>query len=355
MLMTQENTHPLSEQYPMPPMDTDIITLAHGSGGKLTNRLLDAAIFSLFDNPMLEKRGDGAVFEAKGKLAFSTDSFVVSPIFFPGGNIGELAVNGTVNDVAMCGAIPTYISLALIIEEGMKVTDLWEILLTIRKACVDAGVEIITGDTKVVERGKGDQIFINTTGVGNMIEGIDLDTKHINEGDKIIVSGTIADHGMAILSKREGLQFESDIKSDTQSLNDLTTELLNRYSSSIHLFTDPTRGGVATVLNEIALMTKLGIDLDAPSVPVNKTVASACELFGLDPLYVANEGKFLTIVKEDKADEILGHIRNHPKGKDAAIIGEFGKEHPGKVIAKSLLGGSRVIVMPVAEQLPRIC
>jgi hydrogenase expression/formation protein HypE len=353
--MKKENPHPLSLKYPIPQLDTDIITLAHGSGGKLTNRLLDAAIFSLFDNPMLEKRGDGAVFEAKGKIAFSTDSFVVSPIFFPGGNIGSLAVHGTVNDVAMCGAIPTYISLALIIEEGMKVSDLWEILLSIREACNNAGVEIITGDTKVVERGKGDQIFINTTGVGNMMDGIDLDVKHIKEGDKIIVSGNIADHGMAILSKREGLQFESDIKSDSQSLNDLTSDLLKKHSSSIRLFTDPTRGGVATVLNEIAMMTRLGIKLDAANVPVNKTVASACELFGLDPLYVANEGKFLTIVEAEKADEILKHIRNHSKGKDAAIIGEFGKEHPGKVIAKSILGGSRVIVMPVAEQLPRIC
>lgn len=347
--------YPLSEKFPLPSLETDIITLAHGSGGKLTNRLLDKAIFKALDNPILEKRGDGAVFEVKGRLAFSTDSFVVSPIFFPGGTIGELAVNGTVNDVAMCGALPKYLSLGLIIEEGMPVKDLWEILLNIKEACLDAGVTIVTGDTKVVERGKGDQIFINTSGVGEMLEEANLDIDNIEDGDKIIINGTIADHGMAILSEREGLKFESDIVSDTQPLNDLVIELIKKFSSSVRLMRDPTRGGVATVLNEIALQRRLGIKLDATSLPVNKSVASACELFGLDPLYVANEGKFISIVKADEADRILAMMKQHPKGKEAVIIGEFTFDHPGKVIAKSLLGGSRVIVMPVAEQLPRIC
>lgn len=355
MTTLTNTTYPLSEKFPLPKLDTEIITMAHGSGGKLTNRLLDEAIFKVLDNPILETRGDGAVIEAQGKLAFSTDSFVVSPIFFPGGNIGELAVNGTVNDVAMCGAVPNYISLALIIEEGMPVKDLWEILLSIRQACIDANVLIVTGDTKVVERGKGDQLFINTSGIGNMMAEAHLDPIHIKEGDSIIISGSIADHGMAILSKREGLQFESDIKSDTQSLNDLTYDLLKKFSASIKLFRDPTRGGVATVLNEIALQTRLGIDLDTKSIIVNKSVASACELFGLDPLYVANEGKFIAIVESDKADEIVAFMNKHPKGENSAIIGKFSSEHPGKVISKSLLGGSRVIVMPVAEQLPRIC
>lgn len=347
--------YPLSEKFPLPVLDTDIITLAHGSGGKLTNRLLDQAIFKALDNPFLEKRGDGAVFEIKGKMAFSTDSFVVSPIFFPGGTIGELAVNGTINDVAMCGAIPKYLSLGLIIEEGMLVKDLWEILLNIKEACLEAGVIIVTGDTKVVERGKGDQLFINTSGVGEMLSEADLDIGNIEEGDMVIVSGSIADHGIAILSEREGLKFESDIVSDTQSLNDLVIEVIKKYSSDIKLMRDPTRGGVATVLNEIALQRRLGIKLDSNNLPVNKTVASACELFGLDPLYVANEGKFICIVKADKADEILKEIKNHPKGRDAEIIGVFTSDHPGKVISKSLLGGSRVIVMPIAEQLPRIC
>lgn len=348
-------THPLSEIHPLPILGTDIITLAHGSGGKLTNRLLDEAIFKVLNNPILETRSDGAIIEAQGKLAFSTDSFVVSPIFFPGGNIGELAVNGTVNDVAMCGAVPTYISLAFIIEEGMPVKDLWEILLSIRKACQEAGVIIATGDTKVVERGKGDQIFINTTGIGNMLTGIDLSPKKIKTGDSILINGNIADHGMAILSKREGLQFESDIVSDTQSLNDLTLELLKKFPDSIKMFTDPTRGGVATVLNEIALQTKLGVDLDSSNLPVNKTVNSACELFGLDPLYVANEGKLIAVVDSEKEEEILAFMKNHAKGKDAAVIGKFTTEHPGKVLSKSLFGGTRVVVMPVAEQLPRIC
>jgi hydrogenase expression/formation protein HypE len=353
--MSTDKTHPLSAIYPLPVLDTKIITLAHGSGGKLTNRLLDKAIFKVLDNPILETRGDGAVFDLQGKVAFSTDSFVVTPIFFPGGNIGELAVYGTVNDIAMCGAIPKYISLALIIEEGMPVIDLWEILLSIREACKQANVVVVTGDTKVVERGKGDQLFINTSGVGNMMPEAKLDTSYIDDGDVIIISGTIADHGMAILSKREGLQFESDIVSDTQALNDLTQDLLTTFSSSIHLFRDPTRGGVATVLNEIALQTKMGINLDSANLPVNKTVASACELFGLDPLYVANEGKFICIVDAEKAEEVLSVMRVHPKGKNAAIIGKFTSEHPGKVLSKSLFGGSRVIVMPIAEQLPRIC
>lgn len=353
--MNAENSYPLSEKYPMPSLDIEIITLAHGSGGKLTNRLLDDAIFKVLNNPILETRSDGAVLEVQGKLAFSTDSFVVSPIFFPGGNIGELAVNGTVNDVAMCGAIPKYISLAFIIEEGMPVKDLWEILLSIREACQEAGVIIATGDTKVVERGKGDQIFINTTGIGSMLDGVELSTAKIKSGDSILINGNIADHGMAILSKREGLQFESDIVSDTQSLNDLTHDLLKTFPESIKIFTDPTRGGVATVLNEIALQTKLGVNLDSSNLPVNKTVASACELFGLDPLYVANEGKLIAVIDSEKEEEILAFMQKHPKGKDTAIIGKFTEEHPGKVLSKSLFGGSRVVVMPVAEQLPRIC
>lgn len=353
--MNAENSYPLSEKYPMPSLDIEIITLAHGSGGKLTNRLLDDAIFKVLNNPILETRSDGAVLEMQGKLAFSTDSFVVSPIFFPGGNIGELAVNGTVNDVAMCGAIPKYISLAFIIEEGMPVKDLWEILLSIREACQEAGVIIATGDTKVVERGKGDQIFINTTGIGSMLDGVELSTAKIKSGDSILINGNIADHGMAILSKREGLQFESDIVSDTQSLNDLTHDLLKTFPESIKIFTDPTRGGVATVLNEIALQTKLGVNLDSSNLPVNKTVASACELFGLDPLYVANEGKLIAVIDSEKEEEILAFMQKHPKGKDTAIIGKFTEEHPGKVLSKSLFGGSRVVVMPVAEQLPRIC
>ena len=344
-----------SNKYPVPDIGSDGITMAHGSGGKLTNRLLDNGVFKLFENDLLQKRDDGAILNIKGDIAFSTDSFVISPIFFPGGNIGELAVNGTVNDVAMTGGIPKYLSLAFIIEEGMLIADLWEILLSIKSAAENAGVQIVTGDTKVVEKGHGDQIYINTTGIGEIHPNSNLDMTNISLGDKIIISGNIASHGMAILSKREGLEFESEIESDTNNLNYLVSEILDNYGSQVKLFRDPTRGGVATVLNEIAIQTKFGIEINPEELPIEKQVNAACELFGIDPLYVANEGVMITIVEPENAELILKTMQNHPDGKDSKIIGEITDNHIGKVTSKGILGGSRVVSMPIAEQLPRIC
>ena len=239
-------------QCPMPKLDFDVITLGHGSGGVLTNKLLDSGVFDLLSNPILDERHDGAIFQLEGKLAFSTDSFLVSPIFFPGGNIGELAVNGTVNDIAMCGAIPKYLSLSFIIEEGLKVSEFWDILVAIKGACEEADVHVVTGDTKVVEKGKGDKIFINTSGVGSLHPKAQISSKNIKAGDKIIVSGNIASHGMAIMSVREGLEFDSEILSDTINLNHTIERLLEAFGEHIHLLTDPTRGGIATVLKETA-------------------------------------------------------------------------------------------------------
>ncbi|WP_369049085.1 hydrogenase expression/formation protein HypE [Tenacibaculum sp. UWU-22] len=342
-------------QCPMPKLDFDIITLGHGSGGMLTNKLLDSGVFDLLSNDILDKKHDGAFLEMNNKIAFSTDSFLISPIFFPGGNIGELAVNGTVNDLAMCGAIPKHLSLSFIIEEGLKMTEFWEILVSIKKACEKAGVTVVTGDTKVVEKGKGDKIFINTSGIGNMHPKANINRKNIAVGDKIIVSGNIASHGMAIMSVREGLAFDSEIQSDTANLNHTTAALLDQYGTKIHLLTDPTRGGVATVLKEIALLANVGIHIFQKNIPINAQVASACELLGLDPLYVANEGVFLSFVEASIADQFLESLQKDPNGKYAKIIGTVVAEHPKQVILESSIGGKRVVNMLPGEQLPRIC
>jgi hydrogenase expression/formation protein HypE len=351
------NDHNLKMQLscPMPKLDFDVITLGHGSGGSLTNKLLDSGVFDILSNPILDQRHDGAFLELSGKTAFSTDSFLVSPIFFPGGNIGELAVNGTVNDLAMCGAIPKYLSLSFIIEEGLKMTEFWEVLVSIKHACEQAGVHVVTGDTKVVEKGKGDKIFINTSGIGTIHPKANIDIKNIQSGDKIIVSGNIASHGMAIMSVREGLEFESQIQSDTMNLNHTIIDLIDNFGEDIHLLTDPTRGGVATVLKEIALSANLGIDIFQKYLPIDEQVASACELLGLDPLYVANEGLFLAFVSEDKADAILSKLKADDNGKYARIIGTVVADHPKQVILESAIGGKRVISMLPGEQLPRIC
>lgn len=321
----------------------------------LTNRLLDKAIFELFDNEKLQTRHDGAVLSFGQKVAFSTDSFVISPVFFPGGNIGELAVNGTVNDVAMCGASPRYISLALIIEEGLPVTELWDILVHVKAAAEKAGVWIVTGDTKVVERGKGDKIFINTTGVGEMHPNADISTNNVKQGDKIIVSGNVATHGMAIMSVRKGLEFETSIESDTCNLNHTIGHLLDEFGSQIHLMRDPTRGGVASTLNEIARDTQLGIDIAQDAIPIDTRVDSACEILGLDPLYVANEGVFISFVDSSVADAYLKKLQSLEFGENSAIIGEVVADHPNKVVLTSKIGGKRVVNMQVGEQLPRIC
>ncbi|MCB0521032.1 MAG: hydrogenase expression/formation protein HypE [Saprospiraceae bacterium] len=340
---------------PMPKLDFDIITLGHGSGGLLTHRLLDAGVFKLLANEFLDEQHDGALLDLSGKVAFTTDSFVISPIFFPGGNIGELAVNGTVNDIAMCGAIPKYLSLGFILEEGLRMDDLWEIILGVKHAAAQAGVQIVTGDTKVVEKGKGDQIFINTTGIGVVHPAADIRIGRIRPGDQIIVSGEIAAHGIAIMSVREGLEFETDILSDSTNLNFLVKNLLDKLGEHVHFLRDPTRGGVATTLNEIAKKAGLGIELAQAQIPVNEQVDGACELLGLDPLYVANEGKFLAIVAPESADEALELLRKDGKGKNAAIIGHVTENHIGQVLLKSKIGGRRVVNMLPGEQLPRIC
>jgi hydrogenase expression/formation protein HypE len=342
-------------QCPMPDLDYDIITLGHGSGGKLTNRLLEKTVFEVFNNDEINTRHDGALLKMNGNIVFSTDSFVVSPIFFPGGDIGELAVNGTVNDVAMCGGIPKYLSLSFIIEEGMKMKDFWNVLIGVKYACDKAGVQIVTGDTKVVERGKGDKIFINTTGIGELHPNADIRLERVKKGDKIIVSGNIATHGISILSVRRGLEFESDIESDTCNLNHTVITLLNEFGQDIHLMRDPTRGGVASTLNELSRDSQMGFDLKECAMPIDGQVASACEMLGLDPLYVANEGVFIAIVEASRADQILNKLRTLEFGNNSAIIGEVVDDHPGKVIIESKIGGKRVVHMAVGEQLPRIC
>ena len=342
-------------QCPMPKLDFDVITLGHGSGGLLTNRLLDSGVFELLKNDVLDKRHDGAVLNLNGPTAFTTDSFVISPVFFPGGNIGELAVHGTVNDLAMCGAIPEYLSLSFIIEEGLKVEEFWDILVAIKFACQEAGVKVVTGDTKVVERGKGDKIFINTTGVGAMHPKAAIDTANIKVGDKIIVSGNLATHGIAIMSVREGLEFETTIESDTRPLNEMVLSLLDELGSDVRLLRDPTRGGVATVLTEIARDTSLGIDIRQKDIPIDEQVDGACEILGLDPLYVANEGVFITIVAPEAASRALTVLHSKPFGNNAAVIGEITNEHPKQVVLKSSIGGKRVVNMLTGEQLPRIC
>ena len=333
----------------------DLINLGHGSGGLMTRDLLDKIIFKTFSNPFLDQKHDGSIVKFDGPIAISTDSFVVSPIFFKGGNIGELAVHGTVNDVAMCGAIPKYLSLAFIIEEGMKMERFITIVESIKEAADISGVQIITGDTKVVERGKGDEIFINTTGFGEVNPKANISTDNIKVGDKIIINGYVAQHGMAIMSQREGLEFESTIESDSTNLNYLVNDLIDEFGDKIHLFRDPTRGGVASVLSEIAQDINLGVKIHEDKIPLEKQVAAACEILGLDPLYVANEGLFITIVDPEVADDVIEMMKNDEKGKNTACIGEITEEHPKKVVMKSVIGGKRIVSPMIGEQLPRIC
>ena len=331
------------------------INLGHGSGGELTRKLLDDIIFKTFSNPFLDQKHDGALVSIDGPIAISTDSFVITPIFFKGGDIGSLAVHGTVNDVAMCGAIPKYLSLSFIVEEGLAMSDFVKIVQSIKKAADTSGVQIITGDTKVVERGKGDKIFINTTGFGLVHPKANIAVNNIRSGDHIIVNGNIAQHGMAIMSERKGLAFESAIESDSTNLNFLVADLLDRFGENIKLLRDPTRGGLGTVLHEIANDTKKGIAIKETELPIEKQVMAACEMLGLDPLYVANEGVFLVIADPTIAEDVLSVMRNHAKGKNSATIGVVCDEHPKKVVMTSEIGGKRIVSPLVGEQLPRIC
>jgi len=333
----------------------DKVLLDHGSGGKISHVMFSELIQPLFDNPELNKQDDGAVFEVgAGRMAFSTDSYVVDPLFFPGGNIGELAVNGTVNDVAMSGARPLYISVGMIIEEGLPVKDLKAILESMAGAAQKAGVRIVTGDTKVVPRGKADKIFINTSGVGVIPKGVEVSGDRAEPGDKVIISGTIADHGITILSEREGLKFDSDVKTDSAPLNHMVKALLDS-GCEVHVLRDPTRGGLGTTLNEIAGQSGAGIRLFEDKLPVRSAVKGTCELLGVDPLYVANEGKLIAIVPEKDAERALEIIQQDEFGKDAVIVGAVMAEPAGRVILETLIGGTRIVDMLTGEQLPRIC
>ena len=335
--------------------DHQQIVLGHGSGGKLTSELISGVFLPAFGNEVLSRLEDQAVLEiGEGRLAFTTDSFIVTPIFFPGGDIGKLAINGTVNDLAMSGAEPLYIAAAFILEEGLPIDDLKRVVDSMREAARAAGVQLVTGDTKVVERGKGDKVFITTTGIGVVEKGLTISAARAQPGDKVILSGFIGDHGMAIMSQRENLEFEGTIESDTAPLHGLVADMLEA-SRKIHSMRDPTRGGVATTLNEIAASSNVGIRIIEKEIPVRESVRGACEILGFDPLYVANEGKLCAMVAADVADSTVAAMRRHPFGRDARVIGEVVGEHPRMVLMKTEIGGSRVVDVMFGEQLPRIC
>ncbi len=336
-------------------MKTNTILLDHGSGGRMSHRLITDLMLPIFNNPMLAALHDGATLDIEGnRLAFSTDTYVVDPVFFPGGNIGELAVNGTVNDLAMCGAEPICLSAGLIIEEGFSMADLKNIVKSMGIATERAGVIIVTGDTKVVPKGAVDKIFINTSGIGRIPAGVDISSHNARPGDKIILSGTIADHGMAVLTQREGMTFDSPLKSDTAPLNLMVSRMLS-VCKDIHVLRDPTRGGVGTALNEIAGKSNVGIRIYEEKIPLKNETESICELLGFDPLYIANEGKLIAFVNDNHTQEVLSVIQEDDHGKDACIIGEVVSEHRGKVVMKTRIGGTRIIDMLTGGQLPRIC
>lgn len=343
-------------QCPIPISEYPTITLAHGGGGRLTQMLIEKMFAPAFRNDAPDALHDGAVLRVDaGRLAFSTDSFVISPRFFPGGDIGSLAVHGTVNDLAMCGAQPLALSVGFILEEGLPMAELWRIVQSLAAAAKAAGATVATGDTKVVDRGKGDGIYINTSGVGVIPPGIHIAPTRAQPGDKVLVSGRIAEHGMAIMSVREGLAFETELVSDSAALNTLVAAALDAAGEHVHVLRDPTRGGVSSALNEIAQAARVGINLREDAIPLSDAVRGACEILGLDPLYVANEGKAIAIVAPDDADAVLAAMRGHPLGRDAAIIGEVTAEHPRRVVMRSRIGGQRIVDMLSGEQLPRIC
>lgn len=340
---------------PVPAGRYDHILLGHGSGGRLTNDLIRTVFLPAFGNTVLNALEDQAIVDVSStRLAFTTDSFVVQPIFFPGGDIGQLAVNGTVNDLAVGGARPLFLSAAFILEEGLPISDLARIVASMREACRIAGVTLVTGDTKVVGRGKGDQIFITTTGVGSVSNDIHLSISSARPGDCIIVSGTMGDHGIAIMSLREGIEFETQLTSDCASLADLCQMML-RECPQIRCMRDPTRGGLAGVLNELATASNVGVKVDEVAIPVRQEVKSACEMLGLDPLFVANEGKLVAVVPTDYSAALLRAMQAHPLGKNASIVGQVVAEHPGIVALKSVVGGERIVMLLSGEQLPRIC
>ena len=341
---------------PLPLVGYPTIVMGHGGGGKLGNELVEHLFLPAFRNPALENLGDAAVLDLdSGKLAMSTDSFVVQPLFFPGGSIGALAVNGTVNDLAVSGAEPKFLSASFILEEGFPLAQLAAVVEAMADAAKTAGVRIVTGDTKVVERGHGDGCYINTTGIGVLRPGVHVGPRRAQVGDAILVSGMIGDHGMAIMSVREGLEFESQIRSDCAALNGLIADVLAATGDAVHAMRDPTRGGIASTMNEIAASSSVGIEIDETTMPVRLEVQSACELLGLDPVYVANEGKVVFFVQPEAAHRVLEVLRAHPLGRDAARIGYATAQHPGMLVARTSMGANRVIPTQIGEQLPRIC
>ncbi|HKZ70160.1 MAG TPA: hydrogenase expression/formation protein HypE [Anaerolineales bacterium] len=345
---------------PVPLRNYPTVVMGHGSGGKMMADLIQHLFAPLFNNELLAQLGDSTVlyFPVNGngpaRLAFTTDSFVVSPLIFPGGDIGELAVNGTVNDLAMSGAKPTFLSAGFILEEGLPMETLGRIATSVAAACKLAGVQLVAGDTKVVNKGHGDGLYINTSGIGVIPCGVNIAPNRAQPGDALIVSGTLGDHGVAIMSVREGLEFETLLESDTAPLNGLVDTMLAA-SPEIHCLRDATRGGLAAVLNELASASKVGIEFDERRVPVRAEVHAACEMLGFDPFYVANEGKLVAIAPEAEAEAILAAMRAHPFGREAALIGRVVADHPNIVVARTGIGGSRVVDLPTGELLPRIC
>jgi hydrogenase expression/formation protein HypE len=354
---------------PLPLRDYPTIVMGHGSGGKLMADLIEHLFAAQFANDLLGQMGDATTLSFqlpilnskltidhwKLKMAFTTDSFVVRPLFFPGGNIGELAVNGTVNDLAMSGARPQYLSAGFILEEGLPMDALGRIAVSMAHACQRANVQLVTGDTKVVGKGQGDGVYINTSGIGLIAEGVNVGPTRAQPGDAVLVSGTIGDHGIAVMSVREGLEFETALESDTAPLWGLVEAMLAVDASAIHVLRDPTRGGLGVTLNEIARASGAGIALDERAIPVKPAVRSACEMLGLDPLYVANEGKLIAVVAQDKAQAVLAAMQAHEFGREAAVVGRVVGEHRGLVTARTGVGGTRVVDVPAGELLPRIC
>ena len=341
---------------PVPASSHETIQMAHGGGGRLSKRLVEEVFAAAFGNPLLAPLHDGAVLDVPaGRLAFSTDSFVVRPLFFPGGDIGSMAVHGTVNDLAMCGAVPLALSAGFILEEGFPMADLRRVVDSFRDAAQGADVPVATGDTKVVDRGKGDGVYINTAGIGVIPQGIEVAPARARPGDAILLSGEIAVHGIAILSVREGLAFETTLESDSAALHGLVAAMLAAGGADVHVLRDPTRGGVASALGEIAEGANVGVELQERAIPLREEVRGACEILGLDPLYVANEGKCIAIVAPEAADDVLAAMRAHPRGADAVRIGSVVEEHPGQVVLESLIGSRRIVEMMSGEQLPRIC
>jgi hydrogenase expression/formation protein HypE len=340
---------------PTPQTPGDAIAIAHGGGGSVSRELIQRRILPVFDNPLLAPLHDGAVFPLPaGRVAFTTDAFVMEPLFVPGADIGSVAVNGTVNDLCMCGATPLYLSAAFVIEEGFALDLFDRVLASMRAAADRAGVSIVTGDTKVVERGKADRLYIATSGIGLVPDGIEIDPRRITPGDAILLSGPIAQHGIAVLSRREGFAFETEIRSDCAALTTLVRRMLDA-CPDIRVLRDPTRGGVASVLVEIAEAGACGLRIDERSIPITAPVRAACDLLGFDPLHVANEGRCIAVVPAGAADAILNAMRADPNGKEAARIGTVVPEHPGTVTMRTRIGGLRDVRMLSGEQLPRIC